>query len=195
MSTILIVDDHTLTRKSVRSLLNDYSMVDVCGEATDGEEAVQKVEELHPDIVLLDIEMPRMNGIQAARQIHLLRPSTKIVFFTAHPQSVFDQNTMWSNGFVSKLSPETELLPTLYRLIHNVPEGLNGPLRYGWQNSVIDALTSDRQSRDEKIAIAEQAIAVRLTDVKLPNHEERAALNDALVALQKLVQQKRPDEK
>jgi DNA-binding NarL/FixJ family response regulator len=182
-------------RKSVRSLLHGNSLVDVCGEASDGEEAVKKVGELHPDIVLLDIEMPRMNGIQAARQIHLLQPSTKIVFFTAHPQSVFDESTMWSDGFVSKFSAETQLLPTLDRLIHNVPEGLNGPPKYQWQNSVMDALASDCQSLDVKIAIAERAIAIRLTDVKLPNREERTALNDALRALHRVVQHKTPDER
>jgi CheY-like chemotaxis protein len=167
--------------------------VDVCGEASDGEEAVQKVGELHPDIVLLDIEMPRMNGIQAAQQIHRLQPSTKIVFFSAHPQSVFDENTMWSNGFVSKLSAETQLIPTLNHLLLSTSEGLNGPLRYQRQHSIIEAFASDCESRDAKIAIAEQAIAVRLTDVKPPNSEERNALNNVLRALKKL-QQKAPDE-
>ena len=168
--------------------------MDVCGEASDGEEAVQKVRELHPDIVLLDIEMPRMNGIQAAQQIHQLRPSTKIVFFTAHPQSVFDESTMCSNGFVSKLSAETQLIPTLDHLLQSAPEGLDGPLRYQWQHSVINALASDCESLGLKIAIAEEAIAVRLTDVKLPNHEERTALNSALRALEKLQQQKTADD-
>ena len=190
---MLIVDDHLLIRKGVRSLLNRHSTVDVCGEASDGEEAIQKVGELHPDIVLLDIQMPRMNGIQAARQIHQLQPSTKIVFFTAHPQSLFDESTTCSNGFVSKLSAETQLIPILNHLLQSTSEELNGPLRYQWQHSVMDAFASDCESLDEKIAIAEEVIAVRLTDVKLPNHEERTALNSALRALEKL-QRKAPDE-
>ena len=102
-----------------------------CGRSLrDGEEAVRKVGELHPDIVLLDIQMPRMNGIQAARQIHQLEPSTKIVFLTGHPQSVFDESTMFSNGFVSKLSAETELIPILNHLLQSTPDELKEPLRY-----------------------------------------------------------------
>lgn len=194
MSTLLIVDDHVLIRAGVRSLLNRHSTVDVCGEARDGEEAVQKVGELHPNIVLLDIQMPRMNGIQAARQIHQLEPSTKIVFLTAHPQSVFDESTMCSNGFVSKLSADTELIPILNHLLQSMPEELSGPLRYQWQHSVMDAFAADAESPAEKIAIAEEAIAVRLTDVRLPGNEELAALSSALQALEKLQRQKTPTD-
>ena len=191
MSTLLIVDDHVLIREGVRSLLNGHSAVDICGEARDGEEAIQKVGELHPDIVLLDIQMPRMNGIQAAQQIHRLDPSTKIVFFTAQPHSVFDERTMCSNGFVSKLSAETELIPILNHLVQTIPEELSGPLRYQWQHSVLDAFAADAESSAEKIAIAEEAIAVRLTDVRGPSGEELAALKSALQALEKLQKQKR----
>lgn len=194
MSTVLIVDDHVLIREGVRALLNRHSTVDVCGEARDGEEAIQKVGELHPDIVLLDIQMPRMNGIQAARQIHQLEPSTKIVFFTAHPQSVFDERTMCSNGFVSKLSAETELIPILNHLLQSTPEELRGPLRYQWQHSVMDAFAADAESPAEKIAIAEEAIAVRLTDVRFPGTEELAALSSALQALEKLQGQRTPKD-
>lgn len=186
MSTILIVDDHVLIRKGVRSLLSRHSTVDVCGEARDGEEAVRKVGELHPDIVLLDIQMPRMNGIQAARQIHQLEPSTKIVFLTGHPQSVFDESTMFSNGFVSKLSAETELIPILNHLLQSTPDELKEPLRYQWQHSVMDAFAADGESSAEKTAIAREAIAVRLTDIRLPNSGELTALSTALQVLEKL---------
>lgn len=194
MSTLLIVDDHVMVRAGVRSLLNRHSTVDVCGEARDGEEAIQKVGELHPDIVLLDIQMPRMNGIQAARQIHRLEPSTKIVFFTSHPQSVFDESTMCSNGFVSKLSAETELIPILNHLLQSTAEELSGPLRYQWQHSVMDAFAADNESSAERIAIAEEAIAVRLTDVRLPGNKELAALSSALQALENLQRQKTPKD-
>lgn len=190
MSTLLIVDDHVLIRQGVRSLLNGHATVDICGEAKDGEEAVQKVGELHPDIVLLDISMPRLNGIQAARQIRQIDPSTKIVFFTAQPQSIFDERTLCSNGFVSKLSAETELIPILNHLLQIVPEELSGPLRYQWQHSVLDAFAADADSSAEKTALAEEAIAVRLTDVRRPGAEEMAALSSAVQALEKLQKQK-----
>ena len=151
MSTVLIVDDHVLIREGVRALLNRHSTVDVCGAAKiGGKSAIQKVGELHPDIVLLDIQMPRMNGIQAARQIHRLEPSTKIVFFTAHPQSVFDESAMCSNGFVSKLSAETELIPILNHLLQSTAEELSGPLNISGSTLSWTRLRQTRSRRPKK---------------------------------------------
>ena len=86
---ILIVDDHAAVRTTIRSLL-DWHSFQVCGDAKNGQEAIEKVIELKPDIVLLDINMPVMNGIQTAYEIRRIAPSTKIVFFTVHdsPQLV-----------------------------------------------------------------------------------------------------------
>ena len=113
---ILIVDDYQAVRTTVRSLLK-WHRFDVCGEAKDGKEAIQKVIELKPDVVVLDINMPEMNGIQAAYQIRQIAPSTKIVFFTVHesPQ-VASAMHVFSNYFVSKSAAGTELIPTLNRL-------------------------------------------------------------------------------
>ena len=80
---VLVVDDHSVTRSTIRSVLTRHSFP-VCGEAENGKQAVEKVKELRPEVVLLDIEMPVMNGIQAAREIRRISPSTKILFFTIH---------------------------------------------------------------------------------------------------------------
>lgn len=192
MTSILIVDDHVLIRENVRSLLSRNPIMHVCGEAQDGMDALEKAKEYQPEIVLIDIEMPRMNGIEAAREIHRLLPSTKIVFFTIHPLSLFDDSTSWSHGFVSKLATETHLIPTLNHLVQTVPEGLSGPLRYQWQHSIWDAFASSRDSLSLKIEIARRAIATRLTDVRTPNHDERIALNEALQALAQLMSETMP---
>lgn len=81
---ILIVDDNTLVRRLLCSWVEQHSGWDVCGEAENGKVAVEKVEELHPDIVLLDLQMPVMNGLEAARQISLLAPKPAMVMFTMH---------------------------------------------------------------------------------------------------------------
>src|SRR5713101_312223 len=83
MPGVLVVDDHSVTRLTIRSLLMWHSLP-VCGEAENGKQAVEKVKELGPEVVLLDIEMPVMNGIQAAHQIRRISPSTKILFLTIH---------------------------------------------------------------------------------------------------------------
>ena len=186
MSTVLIVDDHELIRRSVRDLLSRDPVVDVCGEAVDGKEALEKVGELRPDIVLLDIQMPRMNGIQAAQEIHRALPSTKIVFFTIHPLSLYE-DAPWSNGFVSKLSTETHLIPTLNRLSQAEPQGLTGPLKYQWQHAVVDVFATAPESLPSKIEFAEKVIAMRLTDLKPLGRDEQVALNKALQSLQQFV--------
>ncbi len=82
--SVLIVDDNHLVRRFVRSWLEQHSEWNVCGEAENGQVAIAKVEELHPDIVLIDLQMPVMNGLEAARQIGALAPAPAMVMFTMH---------------------------------------------------------------------------------------------------------------
>jgi two-component system chemotaxis response regulator CheY len=114
---ILVVDDHPLARKAIRSLLDDKSF-QVCGEAKDGKEGIEKVVELKPDLVLLDISMPIMSGIQAAYEIRRITPLTKIVFLTNHDiPAVVDITRDLGDAFVPKSTASALLIPTLNRLI------------------------------------------------------------------------------
>ena len=81
LTKILVVDDHRGVRTMFRSLLEKHSF-EVCGEAPNGKEAVENARKLSPDIVLLDICMPVMNGIEAAHEIRRVVPAAKIVFLT-----------------------------------------------------------------------------------------------------------------
>lgn len=82
--TILIVDDNSLVRSLLRTWLEQHSEWNVCGEAENGQVAVKRVEVLHPDIVILDLQMPVMNGLEAARQISQVAPTTVMIMFTVH---------------------------------------------------------------------------------------------------------------
>lgn len=114
---ILIVDDHFAARTAIRSLL-DWHSFQVCGDAKDGQEAIDKVIELKPDVVLLDINMPVMDGVTAAREIRRISPATKIVFLTIQDApAVAERTRLWSHGFVSKSAAGTELIPTLNRIV------------------------------------------------------------------------------
>jgi len=114
---ILLVDDYPIARKAIRAFLNDYAF-DICGEAEDGEEAIEKVVELKPDLVLLDISMPKLNGIKAAVEIRKIAPATKIVFLSNHDIPIIvDATRVLADGFVSKSSADTQLIPTLNRVV------------------------------------------------------------------------------
>ena len=116
-SGVLVVDDHDVTRSTIQSFLR-LNSVPVCGEAANGKQAVEKVEELRPEVVLLDIEMPVMNGIQAAYEIRRISPSTKILFFTIHKdEAVTGARLMGAEGYVTKSAAGTELIPALERLL------------------------------------------------------------------------------
>ena len=78
----LLVDDFAPWRDQLRSFLKSHPGCDIVGEASDGQEAVEKATEMQPDIILLDLEMPRLNGIEAAKIIHQKCPNAKILFVT-----------------------------------------------------------------------------------------------------------------
>jgi len=120
LGRILIVDDHPAARITIRSLL-DWHGFQVCGEAKDGQEAIEQVLKLKPDIVLLDINMPVMSGTQAALEIRRLSPETKILFFTIHEApALIDVLRPYAHGFVSKSAAGTELIPMVSRLAETV---------------------------------------------------------------------------
>jgi DNA-binding NarL/FixJ family response regulator len=113
---ILIVDDHQAARITIRELL-DWHGFQICGDAKDGKEAIERATQLKPDIVLMDINMPGMNGIVAAAEIRRIAPQTRIVFLTIHEGPSFRAGTKpWAHGFVPKAEAGTELIPTLRRV-------------------------------------------------------------------------------
>ena len=118
---ILIADDHEVVRRGVRSLLTSRKEWDVCGEAVDGRDAVKKAKELKPDVVVLDISMPHLNGFEAARLIHKEVPQSKILILSQHNVSEMLQTALDSGarGFVSKSEVSRDLLPAVEAIVHN----------------------------------------------------------------------------
>jgi DNA-binding NarL/FixJ family response regulator len=113
---LLVADDNEIVRMGMRSLLRDRADWQICGEATNGREAIGKVWDLSPDLVILDLSMPVMNGFQAAVEIRRIAPSIKIVLFSIHevPASA---TAVGADAFVSKTMTGQELVATLERVI------------------------------------------------------------------------------
>lgn len=111
-SRILIVDDHGIVRAGIRSLLEDDTSIEVVGEAVDGEEAIEKTKQLKPDLVLMDIAMPGMNGIEATRRIKEEFPDICVLILTMHDDEEFFFPALraGASGYVVKEAEPKELL-------------------------------------------------------------------------------------
>jgi PAS domain S-box-containing protein len=109
---ILIADDHEMLRRGIRAMLETETEWEVCGEAINGQDAVDKVRSLHPDLVILDINMPVLNGLAAVRQILRSSPDTKVLVFTIHDsdQTAAEVKEAGAHGYLSKKNAGAELL-------------------------------------------------------------------------------------
>jgi DNA-binding NarL/FixJ family response regulator len=117
---ILIADDHEVARKGVRSLLESHAGWEVCGEARDGREAVECATKLKPDVLLLDIGMPNLNGLDATRQILAMIPDARILILTVHDseQVVREVLAAGARGFLLKSDAGRDLLAAVEALQH-----------------------------------------------------------------------------
>ena len=109
---IVLVEDHTLFRVGLKALLSFEPDFEIVGEAEDGDTAVRCVERLKPDIVLLDLTMPRVNGLEAIREMKKTCPKTKVVVLTAHKSQELVHATLraGASGYVLKDAEHAELL-------------------------------------------------------------------------------------
>ena len=128
---ILLVEDFIPYRTLVTSLLAGTPGLQVIGRAADGQEAVEKAQQLNPDLILLDIGLPKLNGLEAARRIRELLPASKIVFLTQHasPDIMDEALSLGAWGYIVKQNAAEELLKGLTRIVQGhrfVSDGLNG---------------------------------------------------------------------
>lgn len=117
---VLIADDHVIVREGLRTILEAQPDIEVVGEATDGEEAVNKTKEIKPDIVLMDITMPGMNGLDATRQIKQYTPDVRILILTMHEgdEYFFKLLEAGASGYFVKGGSSAELISALRAVWH-----------------------------------------------------------------------------
>ena len=117
---VLIADDHTIVRSGVRLLLSAQPDFEVVGEAVDGYEALTKVEQLQPEVVLMDISMPGMGGLEATRQIKIRWPEINVLVLTMHrsDEYFFEMLKAGASGYILKMANPDELVQAV-RVVGN----------------------------------------------------------------------------
>jgi DNA-binding NarL/FixJ family response regulator len=115
LTRVVLADDHSVVRQGLRAWLERSGHVQVVGEAADGREAVAVVEQLQPDVVIMDIAMPMLNGIDATAQITRRNPDTKVIILSMHTDESYILRALGAGakGYLLKESTETDVLPAV----------------------------------------------------------------------------------
>ncbi|TPW20965.1 MAG: two component LuxR family transcriptional regulator [Elusimicrobia bacterium] len=134
--TILIADDQTLFREGIKDLLDNEKTVTVVGEAADGQEAVRLAKKLKPNVVLMDIKLPQLDGISATRQIRKECPDTNVLILSSFEDEahVMESIQAGANGYLSKMLPAAELVNALKTFANEgvmIPQPVMGKLIQG----------------------------------------------------------------
>lgn len=151
---IVIVEDHSIVREGLRAMLESEPTIDVVGEAADGHASLMLVEELEPDLVLMDLSMPKLNGIEAIREIKRINSVTDIVVLTVHKseQNIMAAYEAGAKGYVLKEATRQELLDAIHYVLKGntyicpaiskkVIEGYLGGMKQMKAASSLDKLT------------------------------------------------------
>jgi DNA-binding NarL/FixJ family response regulator len=145
MPRVLIVDDHALIRRGIQTILHPFPEWEFCGEANNGNDAIRMAGELRPEIIIMDVSMPGLNGIEATRAICKTQPKVKIVLLTLHESAELVRNAFraGARGYLLKTDAEQELVRALTVVIE---EGTYISPRIGGEviKKVIAEMNGDR---------------------------------------------------
>ena len=115
MPRVLVVDDHAFIRRGVQTILNPFPEWELCGEADNGNDAVRMAGELRPEVIIMDVSMPGLNGIEATRAIRKTQPDVKVVLLTLHESADLVRSAFraGARGYLLKTEAEQELVRAL----------------------------------------------------------------------------------
>ncbi len=178
---VMIADDHAIVRKGIRALLSEAEGFEVVAEAADGQEAVRRAEETQPDVILMDLLMPVMDGIEATRQITALRPDARVLVLTsfAADNKVFPAIKAGAAGYLLKDSSPDELVRAI-RQVHRGEPSLHPAIARKLLQEV--AHPAELEPAPEALTAREMAV-LRLVAQGLSNQEiaDRIAVSEPTV--------------
>ena len=145
--SIILVDDHALVRRGLRNLLDSEKMFQVVGEAGDGLEAVELVERLQPDVLVVDLMIPSLNGLEVTRQVRTRSPQTRVVIVSMHSDEAYVREALrcGGRGYVLKEADDSDLVKAVHAAV-NHQHYFSAPL----SESIINAYTAQLQSETEE---------------------------------------------
>jgi len=163
---ILVADDHHVVRTGLRSLLETEKGWEVCAEAANGREAVQKAEELTPDVAVLDIGMPLLGGVEATRQIRKVSPKTEVLILTMHDSEVLIREVLeaGARGYILKDDADRNLIAAVDALRRHEP--YLSPRISGLFAKTIGSLTEDSPPDRRRLTPREREILQLLAEGK-----------------------------
>jgi two-component system, NarL family, response regulator LiaR len=181
MIRVMIADDHAIVRKGIHALLSEADGFEVVAEVGDGQEAVRRAEETHPDVILMDLLMPVMDGIEATRQITGRRPETRVLVLTsfAADNKVFPAIKAGAAGYLLKDSSPDELVRAI-RQVHRGEPSLHPVIARKLLQEV--AHPAELEPAPEALTAREMAV-LRLVAQGLSNQEiaDRIAVSEPTV--------------
>jgi DNA-binding NarL/FixJ family response regulator len=154
---VLVVDDHAIVREGICSLLARRKDIEVVGEAADGKRALDAVAQFDPDVVLMDIQMPVMNGLEATREIHKRFPTTRLLVLTQHDSKEYVVPLLRAGavGYITKTARATELIGAI-RAVYE--EGAYLPPRI--TQTVVAAVAESTTTPEEQNLLTERETQV-----------------------------------
>ena len=183
--TVFLVDDHAVVRDGLRLLLEAQDDIKVIGDAANGREAVQQVEQLHPDVVVMDIAMPELNGIEATRQIREVCPSAQVVVLSMHYTSehIFRALQAGARGYLLKESAGIEVINAV-RTVHAGQRYLSQKI----SDKVIDNYVRQREAAETTSPLARLSPRERQILQLVVEGESSAEIASALSLSRKTVE-------
>ncbi|HKZ51024.1 MAG TPA: response regulator transcription factor [Dehalococcoidia bacterium] len=177
---ILIVDDHGVLRAGLRALLNSQPDMEACGEAANGYEAVTRAAEASPDIVLLDLKMPGLDGFEALRRIKAQNPAVKVLVLSMYEDESYLRRVLeaGASGYVLKRAADAELLSAI-RAVHGggiyLDPSLSRTVVEGFLSQAARPRSGAKEGEDKKLSEREEAV-LRLLAYGHTNQEIAAKL-------------------